>query len=81
MLKCLVEIPQSVKMDLEKTKSGSKAEADQEWLEKDITKTLSQIESLEQMIAIKLKPLLEEIPNVKKALSKQGHNFLNLNYF
>ena len=57
-------------MDLEKTKPGSKAEFDQEWLEKDITKTLSQIESLEQMIATKLKPLLAEIPDVKKALGK-----------
>ena len=43
----------------------------QEFLERDITKTLAEIESLEQMIQTKLKPLLKDFPDIKSKTEEQ----------
>jgi hypothetical protein len=40
-------------------------------LEKDITKTLAEIESLERMMQTKLKPLLDDFPDIKSKLVQQ----------
>ena len=52
----------------------------QEFLERDITKTLAEIESLEQMIQTKLKPLLNDFPDIKsktKEQNEKGKNHLS----
>ena len=76
-------MPASVMADLEKSAPGSKIKSDQEFLEKDITNTLKQIESLEQLISTKLKPRLDNLPDISGQLVKieeQGtNNYLHNN--